>query len=66
MAFEWRNHLDDKYIYHIQQSCEKSMSLLGYKTINNVTSNKLDDNISLLEENISIQSISFHLPRAYL
>ena len=55
MAFEWRTHLDDDYIKDIQQSCEDSMRLLGYNPMKNNIYDKLDDNYSLHNENLSIQ-----------
>ena len=54
MAFEWKKHLEDKYIANIQQSCEIPMRLLGYYPMQKIESDKLNETYPLLAKSIFI------------
>ena len=54
MAFEWKKHLEDKYIADIQQSCKIPMRLLGYYPMQKIESDKLNETYPLLAKSMFI------------
>ena len=48
MAFEWRKHINNNHISKVQTFCAKSMKILGYNPMKNVSIDKFDDRYPLL------------------
>jgi hypothetical protein len=48
MAFDWRQHIENRLISEVQTFCEKPMKILGYNAMKNISINKVDDGYPLL------------------
>ena len=47
-AFEWSYHIDKSDISEIQEACAKPMKTLGYKTMENISTNIFNENYVLM------------------
>ena len=50
MAFEWRKNIKNDDISKVQHFCAKSMKLLGYNPMINISINKYEERYPLLVE----------------